>query len=119
MVVAMSQAGHQLALSLADGDVLVRRAVFVAPKQRQQTDLAKRVGCRVRGVADAGAVEVDSSGRTSVEGIWAAGTTAQPALLGIAAAGAASTVAVSLHTALLEAELRAEETGQTGAGTLR
>jgi len=102
---------NQLALTLADGDVLVRRAVFVAPRQRQQTDLAQRLGCLVRDSTDAGAVEVDTLGRTNVTGIWAVGTTAEPALLGVAAAGAASTVAVALHTALLEDELLPAATG--------
>ncbi len=109
-VVAVAPTENQLALTLADGDVLVRRAVFVAPRQRQQTDLAQ-LGCLVRDSTDAGAVEVDTLGRTNVTGIWAVGTTAEPALLGVAAAGAASTVAVALHTALLEDELLPAATG--------
>jgi hypothetical protein len=39
----------------------------------------------------------------------AAGTTTQPALLGIAAAGVASMVAVAVHSALLEEELVADD----------
>lgn len=104
---AVARAADQLTLTLIDGNALNRRAVFVSPGQRQQTDLAQRLGCRVRGAAQAGGVEVDTLGRTSVPGIWAAGTTAQPALLGIAAAGAASMVAVAMHGALLEEELTA------------
>lgn len=77
----------------------------MSPGQRQQTALAQRLGCRVRDAAGAGALEVDPVGRTSVPGVWAAGTTAQPALLGIAAVGAAAMVAVALHAALLEDEL--------------
>lgn len=105
-VVEAARTGDQLTLTLTDGHALDRRAVFVSPGQRQQTDLAQRLGCQVRDAAQAaGAVEVDTLGRTSVTGIWAAGTTAQPALLGIAAAGMASMVAVAMHAALLEDEL--------------
>lgn len=103
----VTRTAGQLTLTLTDGTILHRRAVFVSPAQRQQTDLAQRLGCRVGDAAQAGAVEVDVFGRTSVAGIWAAGTTAQPTLLGVAAAGAASTVAVAMHSALLEDELAA------------
>ncbi len=104
-LVGVARTAAQLTLTLADGDCLDRRAIFVSPGQRQQTALAQRLGCRVRDAAGAGALEVDPVGRTSVPGVWAAGTTAQPALLGIAAAGAAAMVAVALHAALLEDEL--------------
>lgn len=104
-VVGVAGTANQVSLTLIDGNALDRRAVFVSPGQRQQSDLAPRLGCRVRDAAQAGAVEVDALGRTSVAGIWAAGTTAQPALLGIAAAGVASMVAVAIHAALLDDEL--------------
>lgn len=103
----VARTADQVTLTLTDGNALNRRAVFVSPGQRQQSDLAPRLGCRVRDAAEAGAVEVDAFGRTSVAGVWAAGTTAQPALLGIAAAGVASMVAVAMHAALLEDELEA------------
>lgn len=104
-VVGVAGTANQVSLTLIDGNPPDRRAVFVSPGQRQQSDLAPRLGCRVRDAAQAGAVEVDALGRTSVAGIWAAGTTAQPALLGIAAAGVASMVAVAIHAALLDDEL--------------
>lgn len=95
-----------LQVALADGRTIGRHTMFTVVSQRQQSDLAARLGCDL--VADgpaAGAVEADHTGRTSVAGVWAAGTTAFPALLAIGAAGHASTVATTLHSALIEADL--------------
>jgi thioredoxin reductase len=85
-----------------------RRAVFVVTRQHQQSDIAARLGCRLNAAGPlAGAVETDGSGRTSVPGLWAAGTTAVPTLLAIGAAGHASGVAVAVHSALLEQDIAA------------
>jgi thioredoxin reductase (NADPH) len=88
---------------VAGGERVPRRALFVATTQHQQTDLAVRLGCAL--VPDgpaAGAVAADTVGRTGVPGVWVAGTTANPALLAIGAAGHGSTVATALHADLLE-----------------
>jgi thioredoxin reductase (NADPH) len=98
--------GGGLDVVLANSERVHRRALFVATRQHQQTDLAARLGCRlVAEGREAGAVAVDQTGRSSVPGVWAAGTTALPSLLAIGAAGHASTVATSLHPALLEQEI--------------
>jgi thioredoxin reductase (NADPH) len=86
---------------LATGETLLPRAVFVVVRQHQQSDLAERLGCRI----EDGSVATDSSGRTSVPGVWAVGTTAVPTLFAIGAAGHASTAAVALHAELLQQEL--------------
>ncbi|HEY3561648.1 MAG TPA: NAD(P)/FAD-dependent oxidoreductase [Kribbella sp.] len=86
---------------LATGDELAAGRVFVVVRQHQQSDLAERLGCQV---AD-GAVVADDGGRTTVPGVYAAGTTAAPALLAIGAAGHASTTAVAVHNDLLESDL--------------
>ncbi|MFG1905846.1 NAD(P)/FAD-dependent oxidoreductase [Kribbella sp. NPDC048928] len=86
---------------LSTGEDLAARRVFVVVRQHQQSDLAEHLGCQV---AD-GAVVADGSGRTTVPGVYAVGTTAVPALLAIGAAGHASTVAVAVHSDLLELEL--------------
>jgi thioredoxin reductase len=62
---------------------------------------AERLGC---GIVD-GAAATDDSGRTSIPGVYAVGTTAVPTLFAIGAAGHASTTAVALHADLLEQEL--------------
>ena len=90
-------------VELEDGTRVARRAVFVVTRQHQQSDLARETGCRIG--EDGLAVAVDAQGRTSVPGVWAAGTTAAPALLAIGAAGHASSVAVALHNDLLERDL--------------
>lgn len=88
---------------LSTGETLAPRAVFVVVRQHQQSDLAEHLGCRI---VD-GAVATDESGRTSMPGIWAVGTTAIPALFAIGAAGHASTAAIALHADLLEQDLNA------------
>ncbi|GAA5201656.1 NAD(P)/FAD-dependent oxidoreductase [Rugosimonospora acidiphila] len=91
---------------LPGGERIERRALFVVTRQHQQSDLAARLGCRLVG-AGAGAAETDATGRTSVPGVWAAGTTAIPALLAIGAAGHASTVATDVHAVLLDEDVTA------------
>lgn len=88
-------------VQLTTGETLEPRAVFVVVRQHQQSELAEQLGCRIvdRTVA------TDESGRTSMPGVWAVGTTAVPALFAVGAAGHASTAAVALHADLLEQEL--------------
>jgi thioredoxin reductase len=94
-------------VELADGIRLTPRAVFTVTRQRQQSDLADQLGCRHAEQGTSAAVETDGTGRTSVPGVWAAGTTTVPALLAIGAAGHASIVAVSIHNDLLEQDIAA------------
>ena len=90
--------GGGVTVRTADGTAVARRAVFTVVRQRQQSDLAARLGCRTD--PHTGAVAIDEAGRTSVPGVRAAGTTAIPALLAIGAAGHAASVAVALHADL-------------------
>jgi thioredoxin reductase len=93
---------------MTSGAAVPRRTVFVVTRQHQQSDLAARLGCRLTDAGPlAGAVETDGSGRTSVPGVWAAGTTTVPTLLAIGAAGHASGVAMAVHSALLEQDITA------------
>lgn len=81
-------------------------AVFVTVRQRQQSELASALGCRLAvDGPGADAVWVDRLGRTSVPGVYAAGSTVMASLLAVGAAGHASTVATTVHADLLEAEL--------------
>lgn len=85
-----------------DGAELPRRGVFVPFRQRQHTGIAAGAGCATvaSGVA-ADAIATDLTGVTSVPGIWAAGTTTNPALLAIGSAGHGSFVATQLHASLM------------------
>ncbi len=90
-VVGGSLAGLQAALTLGRA---CRRVVVVDDGRPRNTD----------GPA-AGAVLTTADGRTSVAGVWAAGTTTVPALLAVGAAGHASSVAVAIHNDLLEQDI--------------
>lgn len=105
-VVRIEHGGAGVVLSTADGARLTQRSVFVATRQRQRSSLAHALGCNFSaGGPEYGAVTTDSVGRTSVAGVWAAGTTADPALLAVAAADHAASVAVALHADLLAEDL--------------
>jgi thioredoxin reductase (NADPH) len=106
--------GRLHSVEFADGTHLARRTVFVVTRQRQQSNLSHELGCSHtnEGIA----VETDSIGRTSVPGIWAAGTTTSPALLAIGAAGHASTVAIAIHNDLLEQDIAAAAAGNRHNG---
>lgn len=81
-------------VELADGQVVARSAVFVGPRFVLQDGLLKGLGCEL---TDNGWVAVDSSGKTSAPGVWAAGNVVDnPAQL-INAASAGSSAAIALN----------------------
>jgi len=59
----------------AGGDLLPCEALFVRPIRRQRSDLASKLGCAL---SEAGYIEVDESGQTNVEGVFAAGDATEP-----------------------------------------
>ena len=61
-------------LILNDGNQVVRQAVFVRPITTQHSGIAAHLGCATQ---ESGLLVVDSAGRTSVTGVYAAGDTAQ------------------------------------------
>ena len=102
-----SEDGRLSAVVLADGTRGEHRTAFVVTRQWQQTGLARRLGCEhdEKGGPVDGTVRTDPEGRTSVDRVWAAGSTTAPGLLGIGAAGHGSTVAVAVHNFLTDEEL--------------
>lgn len=84
-----AQAG--LALRLADGRVEEVAGAFVAPVSTQRAPFAAQLGLELQ---PSGAVRIDAYGRTSVDGVYAAGdmahSDAAPGLLASLAAAAAS-----------------------------
>jgi thioredoxin reductase len=103
-----SEDGRLSAVVLANGTRAGHRTAFVVTRQWQQADLARQLGCEhdeKGGPAD-GTVRTDPEGRTSVDRVWATGSTTAPGLLGIGAAGHGSTVAVAIHNSLTNEELR-------------
>jgi thioredoxin reductase len=88
---------------LGDGRVVPRDALFVPPRFVPNSLLLAGVGCDVD--AD-GWVAVDSTGRTSVPGVWAAGNVVDPRAQVITAAGAASSAAIALNADLVQDDVR-------------
>ena len=85
---------------LGDGRTVERSALFVRPELRPRLDgLLEQLGCET---VDFGFVRVDSVGRTSVRGVWAAGNVANPRAQAITAAGEGSTAAISINADLVE-----------------
>lgn len=103
----LDHSGGRLQGVVLEGDVTVPcRTVFVVTRQTQQTEFSRALGCRAADPAKpTGPVWSDALGRTSIPGVWAAGTSTQPALLAIGAAGHASSVAVALHAELTDDDL--------------
>ncbi|NYH78180.1 thioredoxin reductase (NADPH) [Actinopolyspora biskrensis] len=85
-------------VELADGRVLSRSAVFVGPRFVPHDELLTALGCDL---GENGWVATDTTGRTSVDGVWAAGNVVDDPAQLINAAGAGSTAAVAIDHYLL------------------
>lgn len=92
------------AVELADGRSIPRAAVFIRPALRPHEDgLLASVGCELD---DQGFPSVDSTGRTSVPGVWAAGNAADPRAQVITAAGQGSAAAIAINNDLVDEDVR-------------
>ncbi|MFC4783947.1 NAD(P)/FAD-dependent oxidoreductase [Nocardioides sp. MAHUQ-72] len=86
-------------VELESGQVVPRAAVFVRPRFVPNDALLTAMGCAV----DAqGWVVADSTGRTSVAGVWAAGNAVNPRAQVITAAGEGSAAAIAVNNDLVE-----------------
>jgi thioredoxin reductase len=90
-------------VQMNDGCVVPRDALFVPPRFVPNNRLLIGVGCDVGGD---GWVTTDSTGRTSVAGIWAAGNVVDPRAQVITAAGAGSAAAIAINADLVEEDVR-------------
>jgi thioredoxin reductase len=79
-------------VQMRDGCVLPVDALFVPPRFVPNSTLLVRLSCDVD---TDGWVTVDTTGRTSVPGVWAAGNIADPRAQVITAAGAAAAIAIN------------------------
>lgn len=97
VVRVIAEHGRLAGLELADGRAVPRTALFVAPTFVPVDGLLRELGCEV---TEQGWVRVDSAGRTSVAGVWAAGNVVDPMQNVISSAGAAAVTAAALNTEL-------------------
>jgi thioredoxin reductase len=92
------------AVQLVDGRAFPRVAVFVRPALHARDDgLLAALGCDVD---EGGFARLDSTGRTSVPGVWAAGNAANPRAQVITAAGEGSAAAIAINADLVEEDVR-------------
>jgi thioredoxin reductase len=90
-------------VQMTDGCVVPRDALFVPPRFVPNNRLLIGVGCDVDGD---GWVTADSTGRTSVAGVWAAGNVVDPRAQVITAAGTGSAAAIAINADLVEEDVR-------------
>lgn len=90
----VAEHGRLAGLELADGRLVPRAALFVAPRFVPADGLLRDLGCEL---TEQGWVRVDATGRTSVPGVWAAGNVVDPMQNVISSAGAAAFTAAMLN----------------------
>jgi thioredoxin reductase len=88
-------------IALVDGRVISRAAVFVRPRAIPNSGLLLDLGCDAD---EDGWVTHDTSGRTTVPGVWVAGNVADPRAQVITAAGQGSAAAIALNADLVAEE---------------
>jgi len=87
-------------VELHDGRLIPRSAVFIRPVNVPHADgLLAGLGCDVD---HAGFAVVDTTGRTSTPGVWAAGNVVDPRFQVITSAGAGSAAAIAINADLVE-----------------
>jgi thioredoxin reductase len=90
-------------VQMHDGCVIPRDALFVPPRFVPNNALLLDLGCDHD--AD-GWVAADTTGRTSVPGVWAAGNVVDPRAQVITAAGAGSAAAIAINADLVDDDVR-------------
>jgi thioredoxin reductase len=100
---------------LGDGRTVERDALFVRPELRPHPDgLLGHLGCETDSL---GFLRVDTAGRTSVAGVWAAGNAANPRAQVITAAGEGSAAAISINADLVDEDARNARQAASQAGS--
>jgi thioredoxin reductase len=96
---------HLTGVELADGEIVARAAVFIRPVNTPHPDgLLASLGCELDA---AGFATVDNTGRTSADGVWAAGNVVDPRAQVITSAGAGSAAAIAINADLVQADIAA------------
>jgi thioredoxin reductase len=92
------EADQLAGIRLADGSVVPRMALFVAPRFVANNAVLSGLGCDLD--AD-GRPVTDPTGRTTVPGLWVAGNVSNPRAQVITAAAEGSAAAIALHAELV------------------
>ena len=92
-------------VELADGTVVARSALFVAPRFVANDAVLTALGAETAESPHGTFVRTDPMGRTSVPGVWAAGNVADPAAFVVNAAGAGARAAAAINLDLVEEEV--------------
>jgi thioredoxin reductase len=100
------RAGRLERVVFASGPALPRDGLFLVAGQREQSDLAKKLGCELN--AD-GIVITDKYELTRIPGVYAAGDTSIGEQLVVVAAAEGAIAATTIHAALWEEDLRERE----------
>jgi len=104
LVTEFSVANDRLdGVRLADGRAIPRSVVFMRPTLRARgADLVQSIGAEI----DAGGfIRVDSTGQTTVSGVWAIGNVTNPRAQVITAAGEGSAAAIAINNDLVQEDL--------------
>ncbi len=98
----VGQTGLMERVVFENGEAITRKNGFVAPQLIQSSDFGKQLGCENNLM---GGIVTDSSGRTNIQGVYAAGDASviAPSQL-IYAAAEGSRAAVGVNTDLIEQE---------------
>jgi thioredoxin reductase len=98
------QDGRLERVVLADGSPVARAGLFLVAGQREQSELAKQLGCELN--AD-GVVVADEHALSSVPGVYVAGDASAGEQLVVVAAAQGAIAATKIHAALWEEDLLA------------
>ena len=90
-------------VQLEDGRTIARSAIFVRPRFIPNNDLLTGLGCEADGD---GWPVIDTTGATSVPGVWVAGNAANPRAQVITAAGEGSAAAIAVNNDLVAEDVR-------------
>lgn len=99
-IAALDRTDTQIqAIRFVDGTVLGCDALFIRPRTTHRTPFARDLGCSV---SEHNVVQVDVRGRTSVEGVYAAGDIASPMRSVAIAVAQGATAAYGINAELID-----------------
>jgi thioredoxin reductase len=99
----LTEDDHLRGVEMDDGRTVLRDVLFVPPRFIPNNDLLVRLGCKID---DTGWAVKDSTGQTSVPGVWIAGNVANPRAQVITAAGEGSAAAMAINADLVDQDVK-------------